>query len=447
MSSGLQAERLFTDMCSEQFLRGFVFHSPKFFSPTENEAGDVVLWIRREVVVFEVISRVSSGSSTKQFVKRIGEKRDQLLKDYEAFLRPEITIRLMNEDGEVVLFDKPDLDEVGFSGVVIVDCDDHLEALHIQTLRKSLDMPFPTAIMTRQDFVDLTQEVDTIPDLTYYLRDRFTFLQQVFDAYPSCFLNLNQRLESNLVAFYKMNNNAFPVSGWEPERALGYHVKYTSSMAKLIEGRNAQNEESFVIDDIIELLRRKNHPTDSTLLHSWELASMTRRQRATFLSKKIVDAYDRMVAGNPKRHFAFFNQVTGCWLVFYFRVGGTREQFVREVEQLIRYKITVEIVERGFKFSVFGYGFWVATANPSDGVTDIVLRIEDAKDCTIDLQREYSVSRELFGHVRQMKINEFPDDNFNEPLSAGTLRDLFRRLLTVGAQGLSKLGIGKRPLG
>ncbi len=160
MSSGIRTERLFTDLCNRYFLRGFVFHSPQFFNPTENEAGDVVLWVRLDVVVFELISRdTTRGSTTKQFIKRIGQKRDQLLKDYRAFKDPNIDIHLVNEQGEQVPFDIRDRATFDFSGVVIVDCSSHIEKLHFGTIEKSLALPFPVAIMSRQDFLDLTAEV------------------------------------------------------------------------------------------------------------------------------------------------------------------------------------------------------------------------------------------------------------------------------------------------
>ena len=200
MSSGIRAERLFTDLCNRYFLHGFVFHSPRFFNPTENEAGDVVLWVRREVVVFEVVARdVAGRSSTRQLVKRIGEKRDQLLKDYSVFKDPNMGIHLANEQGEKVIFDMRDLAAFGLSGVVVIDCDSHMEKLHFGTIQRYLALPFPIALMTRQDFLDLTVEVGTIPDLTYYHLDRFEVLKQVYALCPQYFLDLNSRLERNLM--------------------------------------------------------------------------------------------------------------------------------------------------------------------------------------------------------------------------------------------------------
>jgi hypothetical protein len=60
----------------------------------------------------------------------------------------------------------------------------YLGSYHFGTIQKSLALPFPIAIMSRQDFLDLTAEVDTVPDLTYYLLDRFEFLKQAYESMP-----------------------------------------------------------------------------------------------------------------------------------------------------------------------------------------------------------------------------------------------------------------------
>lgn len=411
MSVGIRAERLFTDLCSRRFLRGFVFHSPRFTDGSEGEAGDVVLWVRRQVIVVEVVAKdPSSGPSTRQFVKRIGEKRDQLLKDFNTFGSPSIDIRMINEQGEKVLFDKDDLATFGFSGIVIVDCDSQIEKLHFETIAKSLSMPFPTAIMTRQDFLDLTTEVDTIPDLTYYLLDRFEFLKGIYRLHPKHFLDLNSRLERNLIAFYKSGENHFPADKWEPENALNYYSHFTDVFQDRILARNTENAESYIIDDILDFLRHENKTHGSTLLHSWELATMTRRQRAGWLSLKISDAVRRMLRGNPQRHFAFFNQVTGCWLVFFFQFSGSRDTFVNEVERLTRYKLFVEMTERDFGFSVFGYGFRKSRFETGVTFDEIVLTIEDANKYTVESLQdgEYEMSSQFFGKLQPFKIREFP---------------------------------------
>jgi len=410
MSHGLKAERLFANLCGRHFLRGFVFHSPKFYDPTEKEAGDVVIWVRRQVVVVEILARdAESGVSTKQYVKRIGEKRKQLINDHQAFTNPEIEVHLVNEHGEGVEFNTRDLGEVGFSGIILLDCDDPLEKLHYSSLEKSLSVPFPIAVMTRQDFLDLMSEVDTIPDLAYYLADRAAFLKTVYAQDPRPFLDLNDRLERNLIAFYKLNENHFPIFQWKPTEAFTYYQHYRSSLQKKIEARDAENSRSKIIDSLIDVLRSSNKPEDSTLLHSWELATLTRRQRAGLLSSKIVDAIERMHGGNARRHFAFFNQATGCWLVFFFQYGGDSESFRKHAHALTRYKLTVEMRRHGFHYSVFGYAFRKSAIHTESTFDEILLSIEDASSYDSISESEYQDTLQFFGAHDEIKIREFPD--------------------------------------
>jgi hypothetical protein len=412
MSHGLKAERLFANLCGRHFLRGFVFHSPKFYDPTEKEAGDVVIWVRRQVIVVEMLARnAESGVSTKQYVKRIGEKRNQLLNDHAAFTDPEVKIHLVNEYGERVEFDTRDLDEVVFSGIILLDCNDPLEKPHYSSLEKSLSVPFPIAVMTRQDFLDLMSEVDTIPDLSYYLADRAAFLKTVYSQDPRPFLDLNGGLEKNLIAFYKLNENHFPISQWDPTEAFKYYHYYRSSLQKKIEARDAENSHSKIIDSMIDVLRSSNKPDDSTLLHSWELASLTRRQRAGPMSSKIVDAIERMHGGNARRHFAFFNQATGCWLVFFFQYGGDRESFRKHARALTRYKLIVEMRRHDFDYSVFGYAFRKSALHSESTFEEIVLSIEDASNYDLVSESEYQDALQFFGARDEIKIREFPDSH------------------------------------
>ena len=403
MSVGIRAERLLTDLCSKKFLRGFAFHSPRYKAPTEIEAGDVVIWVRRQVIVFELIKRESTcGSSTKQFVKRIGTKRNQLTKDFRAFKNPAIDIELVNEQGEKVLFDNQNIDPFYFSGIVIVDCDDDIKNLHYRTVLKLLSLPFPAAIMTQQDLLDLLEEVDTIPDMALYLRDRFEFLKQAYLPHCHHFLNLNSRLEKNLIAFYKIHDNKFPLDEWRPQEALDYHLIYTSRMTDQILARNAENDQSFIIDMIIDYC---NQPTN---LNASELASTTRRERAGW-SNKIRDAIVRMLSGNREKIFAFKSGITGCWLVFFFQYGGDISSFIEKTERLTKYKLFLEIEDRGFEFSVFGYGFWKSPIVTGTIFDRVVLTLEDACEYNSIPEDEYEKARQYFGGLHAQRIQEFPN--------------------------------------
>ncbi|MGI8835826.1 MAG: hypothetical protein ACR2H4_04210 [Pyrinomonadaceae bacterium] len=170
------SERLFAELCSQLYLRGFVFHSPKFFDPTEQEAGDVVLWVRCDLIVFEILSRSPSAfGGTKSFVKQIGRKRDQLTKDFRTYSDPSKTIYMSNELGENISYDHDCFVNDNFCGVIIIDAHTDLEKLHFGTVNKALNQEFPIAFLMKQDFTDLLTEIDTVPDLLYYLKDRAAF--------------------------------------------------------------------------------------------------------------------------------------------------------------------------------------------------------------------------------------------------------------------------------
>src|SRR2546421_1218776 len=263
------SERLFAELCGQLYLKGFVFHSPKFKDPTEQEAGDVVLWIRTELIVFEILSRNPSASgSTKSFIKQIGRKREQLIRDFRIYSDPSKNIRMLNEIGETISYDHDCFNKSNFCGVVIVDADTSLEKLHFETVRKSLEQEFPIAIMIKQDFDDLLGEIVTIPDLLFYLKDRKSFLSRVFPSEPQYFLNLSTHTEQNLIGFYKLNDNSFPVEEWKSSTSKEYWLKYQKDFAARIEARDKDNVDSFIFDEIIDLLRNTNSPNDSTLLHS-----------------------------------------------------------------------------------------------------------------------------------------------------------------------------------
>ena len=135
---------------------------------------------------------------------------------------------------------------------------------------------------------------------------------------------------------------------------------------------------------------------------------MTRRQRAGLLSERIEDAFERMRSGNPHRHFAFFNQATGCWLVFYFQSGGSGEGFKTEAEKLTRYKLWVEMKQRAFEFSVFCYGFWKVKPDDYPTFDQVILLIEDAQNhCTIP-ENDFRMACQMFGKLQSHQITEFP---------------------------------------
>lgn len=406
------SERLFAELCAKNYLKGFVFHSPRIGENYSEEVGDVVLWVRTQIIVFEIIWRnnsISSTESTKSFVKKIGKKRDQLLKDYNYFETRSEEIHLKNENDEIVSFTNQNFHPDNFSGVVLIDCDNELEELHYKTIEKSLESKFPIAFMTKNDFLFLVNEADTIPDLTYYLKDRFNFLRSVYSLSHSYFRNLNNTFEKELIALYKMNDYTFSLAVWNEHADKKFWDTYQTDYAEMIRKRNAENADSFIIDNIINELRNINTNENSTILHASELAIFPRRARAQKFATKIVDAIEKLKNGNELRYFSVYNETTGCWLLFYFYLGGDANRFIKNVTEYCRLKLFYEMHKNNFQYSVFGYGFRKSIIHTANTFDQIFLCIEDSFNYHELNIEELKEANKLFGHISQGIIREFPE--------------------------------------
>ena len=93
------------------------------------------------------------------------------------------------------------------------------------------------------------------------------------------------------------------------------------------------------------------------MLHSWELAILTRRARAQIFATKIIDAITKLQNGKEFRYFSFFNQTTRCWSLFVFQYGSDDETFGQIVTRYSQLKLFYEMNHNNFRYSVFGYGF------------------------------------------------------------------------------------------
>jgi len=407
------SERLFAELLGENYLKGFVFHSPRHGNKLEYEAGDVVLWIRTQIIVFEIMWRdfnLSKSSSTKSFLKAIGEKRKQLEKDYNLFSTVPEQIKMKNEIGELVSeFSKQNFYHDNFSGVIIIDSEQKLEKLNYLTYKKTLESEFPISIFTKSDFLFLISEADTIPDLTYYLHDRFDFLKMVFENNFNLFLNTDSEIEKNLIAFYKMNDYQFPIDKWEASEDKNFWNGYSTTFAYKIKRRDEENAESFIVDQIIDVLRNNNEPNNSSILHASELAMFTRRSRAGKLSKKIADALKKLLEHKKLRYFAIYNQTTECWLLFYFQYGGNDDSFNQSVQYYTKLKLFYEMNHNNYHYSVFGYGFRKSNVETGNTFDQVFLCIEDATNYKELNIQELKNANVLFGNISINEVMEFPD--------------------------------------
>lgn len=390
------SEKLFKELCNQQYLKGFVFHSPKYNDPTEKEAGDVVLWVRDCLIVFEIVWRnTSSNPSTKSFIRRVSEKRKQLECDFKTYKDKQVV--LINEEGKTVEYGKDNFLDNNFSGVIIVDSDVELEDIHRQSYKKTLENDFPIAVMTKNDFEDLLIEIDTVPDLLYYLRDRHNFVKDIYSHCPEKFINLNLRIERDLIALYKRKSNSFDKYTYDDFLKNNIWDRYREEFQGKIEIRDKENEQTSVIDNLIDSLLKNPLEEERMPLHAWELGLLSRRERV-YLANKINNA----LLGNRKesRQFAYFNPNTKCWLVFYFQYSTQNESLLDDLENMTNLKLIKEIEEKSFIYSVFGYGFHILS-------NELALVIEDAEYNLSYSQQKYNESLKYFGKPQEYKIREF----------------------------------------
>lgn len=407
---GHHVEELFARLFGNTFLKGFVYHSPKFFAPTEQEAGDIVIWCRRFLVAVEVLARNPiAGRTTKQFVQRIGEKRQQLVKDHELYCGEKHEIELVNGFGYRVPYDKSNVLPINFSGIVLVAASEDLEKLHFESMKKAVDADFPIAIMRTRDLEALLAEVNTIPDLVYYLKDRTRFLREVYEHSPKPFLDLNRRTESELIAFYKLHENSFPAQHWQETEMHTYPERYLESWSEKRSQRDAENTSTYVIDRIIEFIVGANREYPGAMFHAWELGQLSRRERAAGLSERMLDAFSKISTRETIRYFAWFSQSTSCWSVFCFG-RGSREEFAAEVRRLCYLKLILEVAANQFKYSVFGFGFFKSQIETGTTFDFLTLEIADAAIHQPPNEADMVEARAHFDpKAPRVRIHEFPD--------------------------------------
>jgi hypothetical protein len=404
-----ESEALFARLCSDTYYGGFVYRNPSFLDPTEKEAGDVILWVRDWLVIIEVVWRsTNAGVDTKSFVKRIGEKRDQLLADFDMYANGDLNIYMQNEYGEGTEYDYDYFNEDTTRGVVLIDAPALQGKLHFETLRLTLEAPHPIAIMTRSDFESILAEADTPADLGFYLGDRHRFLQDVYKDDPNHFLQLGQRMEQELMGLYKLGENKFDLDRWRASVDKRFWHRYQIERCEDIAKRDADNANSEFLDSLASRIRASHGAGGFTLQHAWELALRTRRERA-FISNRIQKKINALLDTGRDQKFATEHEGTGCWDVFYFHQGVDSVHFRAETQRMTDFKMWVERAESDFKHSVFCFGF---RSSPIDagGLAEVILTVSDAWKWPDVSSTMLSEAHKYFrGRTHTSPIKEFPN--------------------------------------
>lgn len=390
-------EQLIAQFFDNKYSRFFSFPNPK--TKTNAEIADVIIWKNRVVLLVEVKTRDEGPASINEWAKlRTQEAVEQIDKNYKRVKSNEV-INLHNS------YYHTTLDCMGITsviGLIVLVHDEKSSMLPKSAVSDIYDKELPIHVISWNDLVKMTTEIDTVSDFEYYLNDRFTYLQ---------ISDIPLGSELNVLGCYKTSNNKFPCAPTDYE-TIPYWEIYCSTMVNEINKRSFHNRYSSWIDNLESIFsdqRRLFHRYPIGLYFAWEIGSINRRERA-YLGEKLDTVQDWFNAGNSTRTFAILNGSTGNWLVFYYSKSEPN-QLHKELLKLVELKLVKEIHDESFEYGVYGFGLHVSATYPPQLlglVSAIVIGTDEKKTFTkSELDEAYSI----FGTIAQrqsIKIEEYP---------------------------------------
>ena len=328
-NNGTVGERLVAKFFDKHFSKVFSFPNAK--TKSNAEVADVLVWMNRTVFLIEVKTRDRSKVPVESWAEsQIRDALAQIKKNYGRIKARE-QIFLHNSYYHTQL-DCEDISQV--IGIIVLIHDGDIDLLPSQAIEDIYDQEIPIHVFSGNALFEMTEEIDTVPDFCYYLKDRFDYLK-VSD------IPLNKELEA--LGYYKSQSNQFSNLPIDFDSQSFLEI-YRTSMAEQIAARNAHNQYSQWLDkleDVFTDQRRLHDKYPLGLYFAWEFGSMARRERA-IMGEKIEKAREAFLRGKPFRRFAYCNPSTGNWLVFYFAKLCTR-QIYDNLERFVRLKLVSEV--------------------------------------------------------------------------------------------------------
>lgn len=326
------------------------FPNPK--TKNNAEIADLLVWLNWKAFLVEVKSRISSTLPLDLWVQqRIVEAANQITKSYSRCVSGE-EIHVHNDYYHVRFDDKG---VAYYSGLIVLNYEGTTNVLPSVAVPDIYDRALPIQVISYDDLAQLSEEIDSFPDLWYYLRDRFEYIKKH---------DIPVGVEKDVIGRYKLFNNHFP-NNYVSFEMSGFWCEYQAVMKDAIERRKAHNEHSTFIDALEEAFadkRRLHGRIPLGLSFAWELGAMSRRERAV-VGERIDGAKLRFERGGKRRYFSFQNASTRNWLVFLFS-NASAEDVRHEVGQLTKLKLVKEVKFRAFQFAVYGFGFQVSRTVP-----------------------------------------------------------------------------------
>jgi hypothetical protein len=400
LSKGEIGERLVSNFFDESFSNIFSFPNPK--TKNNAEVADVLIWLNRTVFLVEVKTRndsISTASIESWCHSKIEQANIQIRKNAERIYSNE-EIFLNNEFYHSKLDCKSVCEVVGL--IVLVYEEESKNVIPSKYLQNIYSDLTPIHVIAWKDLERLVEEIKTVPDLKYYLQDRFEYIKQ-YD------ISLEQELDA--LGYYKLKNNNFPIEQTD-FLSNSYYSEYKKIMREEIQVRNVHNQHTVWIEKIESLFtsqRKQMANIPLGLLFAWELGVLSERERA-YYGEKINKVQQWFIKGNSERYFSYRSQNTGNWLFFYFTQLDDKKALTR-LEELTKLKVIKEIELNNFKYGVYSIGFRVSTIYPyplMNSVGGMVMAIDavEGKYTSKDIESAYITHGK--NKLSPFKIEEFP---------------------------------------
>lgn len=395
LTKGDIGELIVSNFFDSNFSKLFSFTSPK--TKEKAEVSDVLIWLNRTIFLIEVKTRdtdKATASIESWCHSKIKEASIQIRKNIKRIKAKE-KIYLNNKYYHSIL----DCDGIcKVIGLIVLVHEEKCNASPTKYCNDIYTGEDPIHVISWNDLHKMTEEIQTVPDLLYYLNDRFEYLK---------LSDIGLGIELDVIGYYKKHDNKFPKT---PTDFSTCYEKYKNDMESKIKERNKHNENAIWIEKIENLFinqRKLMIDIPIGLLFSWEFGMLSLRERA-YYGEKINSVQKWFIDGNTERYFSYQSVNTKNWLLFYFTQLDEKPAR-QKLEQLTRLKLIKEIEDNSFEFGIYSICFIVSKVCPNQlkGVTDGIIMGRDA------VAEKYSkedviAAHKKFGSGKPTKIEEFP---------------------------------------
>lgn len=400
MNVGDSGESIVASFINDRFSNILSFLRPK--TRSNAEVADVLIWMNRLVILIEVKTRGKGAASIDRWAGgKIDEAVSQIRQNRERILNSE-RISLHNKYFNTML-DCAGVNHI--KGVVILVHDGACSIYPSHVVQGIYEDPLPVHVFSLSQLVRMKSELDTIPDFNYYLSDRLTFVRD--NDIP-----LDHELDA--MGLYKANANHFPKRTIDVSKGNLWD-EYRTSMKKAIALRDAHNRSSKWLDGLMAAFTDGSSLYEGIpigLYYIWEIESISRRERA-YLGEKFTKLQEWFESGHDTRQFAFLNQSTGNWLLFYF-AAESKLAIRRRIKRLIELKVLQErLTGEGNSFAVYAFGGQVSRIYPRRMIGLACTMIVSATEVRTDfIEDDIEDSFRIWGDPEKRKpnkIEEFPN--------------------------------------